>query len=435
MPDGTLPNLSFTLIPQIHAEKQAQYEAERLFSTYAKEWWQDFVQISLEHEHRNVQIFVKNEENQSVPVCSFVRPLRTRALNSPLECARFVSLLGYERTKTVGSGKSDQWMCLHTFLALGKGDVEDHANLLCSLFLGYNLNAFVCLGTDNKKQQHCWVMTIDAQQVVTFWESLTGLRYPVTPSSEGGDQTPPVHHFETIDCIYNNEKFFANIQPSNNVSCCDFNISNYRHWKGLSTEAIRAVNSVLHRESNENKKKLPSNDLIHENLNTSYSKTRESWINLRPALSLDQCSNMEKELTQFLFRELAHHRQEQGSKSTVWDTSLSYILRQALYSYELERMTVGEAVNIGNTLFQDAVKRSIGVDGQIFKAVPMHFNHTSRKRILSALIRSDIFRGLLFVRGSEIRFGLEVRIFAFPERVVACWVSFISFSSLCFDDF
>ena len=53
---------------------------------------------------------------------------------------------------------------------------EDHALLLCSLLLGFGLDAYVCVGTKNKGAAHSWVMTQSTEGRVTFWESLTGHR-------------------------------------------------------------------------------------------------------------------------------------------------------------------------------------------------------------------------------------------------------------------
>lgn len=64
------------------------------------------------------------------------------------------------------------------------GDVADHAILLCSLLLGFNLDAYVVVGTaiDSVGQEmyYCWVMTRGATESgrprVVFWESETGRR-------------------------------------------------------------------------------------------------------------------------------------------------------------------------------------------------------------------------------------------------------------------
>ena len=57
-------------------------------------------------------------------------------------------------------------------------DVENHAALLCSLLLGFGMNAYVCLGTKNKSSPHAWVATIGSDDgAVTFWESLSSNRF------------------------------------------------------------------------------------------------------------------------------------------------------------------------------------------------------------------------------------------------------------------
>jgi len=57
------------------------------------------------------------------PVCSYLHPLRAgRLLESPLQAARFVSLLGYDKTASVGGGaRAEQWTSLHAFLCRGRG--------------------------------------------------------------------------------------------------------------------------------------------------------------------------------------------------------------------------------------------------------------------------------------------------------------------------
>lgn len=55
-------------------------------------------------------------------------------------------------------------------------DCEDHALLLCSLLIGFGLNAYVCVGTKAKGAMHTWVVTIGPDGNTTFWESLTAHR-------------------------------------------------------------------------------------------------------------------------------------------------------------------------------------------------------------------------------------------------------------------
>ncbi len=79
----------------------------------------------------------KDENAVSRFVCCHVRPLRAaRLLESPRQAARFVSCIPFERSRSLGSGPSEQWSSTHALLAANSGDVEDHALLLCSLLLG-----------------------------------------------------------------------------------------------------------------------------------------------------------------------------------------------------------------------------------------------------------------------------------------------------------
>ena len=107
---------------QVKLEHSRIAERERLFLVYAKQWWREFLQIRASHSNRLVKIFAQDECGTNRPVCSFVSPLRAgRLLDSPRQVARFVSLLGYEHSPSVGGGKVEMWSSLHAFLCKGKG--------------------------------------------------------------------------------------------------------------------------------------------------------------------------------------------------------------------------------------------------------------------------------------------------------------------------
>ena len=128
-------------------------------------------------------------------------------------------------------------------------DIEEHAVLLCSLLLGFGLDAYVVIGTKSKGQAHTWVMTLGAEPegggggTVTFWESITGQRYvqpKFDPNTRAGKPLPlPTHPYRTVGCMFNHAHFYANTQPSDAVSTCRFDLTNETHWKAMSTEAIK----------------------------------------------------------------------------------------------------------------------------------------------------------------------------------------------------
>ncbi|SCP03711.1 double C2-like domain-containing protein, putative [Plasmodium malariae] len=67
-------------------------------------------------------------------------------------------------------------------LQLKGGNALDHSLLLCSLFLGIPVIAFVCFGTLWDNQKHAWVATFEYNEeknygLVKFWETTTGNVY------------------------------------------------------------------------------------------------------------------------------------------------------------------------------------------------------------------------------------------------------------------
>jgi len=155
-------------------------EKERKFLLYAKQWWQEF---SSDHsgDDRHVKIFAQDENglNRYVNVtdsllwllvfrfvCDYVSPIRAgRILDSPSQAARFVASIPIQSNSSIGSSTTshDLWKSGLAFLVENRGSVENHAILLCSLLLGFGLNAYVAIGIvkdDTTSQRpHTWVVT------------------------------------------------------------------------------------------------------------------------------------------------------------------------------------------------------------------------------------------------------------------------------------
>lgn len=109
---------------QLGLEKQRRVEKERLFLVYAKQWWKEYLQLRPDHSQRLVKIFASDEAGISRPVCCYVSMLRAgRLLDSPRHAARFVSLLPFEKTGTIGRGacNSEMWMSSFAVLVSKKG--------------------------------------------------------------------------------------------------------------------------------------------------------------------------------------------------------------------------------------------------------------------------------------------------------------------------
>ena len=377
-------------------EKNRQAEKERLFLVYAKQWWKEYLQIRPEHKDRLVKIFAQDENGHNRPTCSYVYPMRAgRLLDTPRQAARFVSLIGYEKPQTVGAGeKSEQWTSMHSFLARNKGDCEDHAVLLCSLLLGFGLDAYVCIGTKAKGAAHSWVMVVGLDGIVTFWESLTGHRYvhrPIDLDEGPAAGRPKVPYpYKTIGCVFNHTNFYANCQSTDVVEFCHFALHEDTFWKAMSTDAVSSV--------------------VSANIAVSRPILSPSTIDCAEA-----SNTMELQLRLLV----SEHRQDQGL-STMWDDHLSYLLTPALSAYETERQC---GITAGNEEFQQAIKRAVP-DGQTFKGFPIQFVHRNARRAFAACLRSDICEEIVDCRGEHVRHALRVRVYAYPENAVAVWVMF-----------
>lgn len=115
--------------------------ASHAFYQYAKQWWSEYRQeeravhgpqvepdAALSARPRLVKLFAEDEEGRFRMVCTFVTKLRVpTAIRSPSEAARFVGLLPYEANALVGGARDETWRSPATFLAVGKGNAQDHA--------------------------------------------------------------------------------------------------------------------------------------------------------------------------------------------------------------------------------------------------------------------------------------------------------------------
>eukprot|EP01112_Ceratiomyxa_fruticulosa_P014986 TRINITY_DN4355_c0_g1_i2.p1 TRINITY_DN4355_c0_g1~~TRINITY_DN4355_c0_g1_i2.p1 ORF type:complete len:624 (-),score=98.42 TRINITY_DN4355_c0_g1_i2:51-1922(-) len=363
---------------QLRNERASRAESIQLFFMYAKAWWTDYLQIRKSHNHRLVKIFTQTENGTDMPVCSFLQPLRAgRLIDSPRHAARFVSLLAFEKEESLGGGSKDIWHTPHTFLAKGKGTVEDHAILLCCLLLGFGLDAYVAIGTDDVGA-HVWVITKVQDGSVVFWESLTGVRYTQDDLSKKSTR------YRTVECVFSNQSFYANAQPSDNILHTVFSFEDPALWKPMNPDAIIAV------------KGSPLPPLMAPTI---------------------QVIPMEVEIETALRHQIFEHRKNMGL-TAIFDENLGYLLGQALSLYEMERIL---GVGIPNDEFQQSIKRAVP-ENHTFKGFPIQFLHRSPSRMMLAFLRAKACHDIFNSRGDQFRYALRGKVFVFPEDVTAFWV-------------
>ena len=361
---------------QLAHEKQFERGTTHGFFEYTTEWWRDYKQIRPGHEKRLVKIYAETEDGSHKPVTTLVQPLKcNRMLDSPLHAARFVSLIPFEREEAPGGLRSEVWHSMHTFLARGAGDCEDHAVLLCSFLLGFGLDAYVCLGASGEGP-HAWVITRGKK--VLLWESLTGQRMP--------SDDPRVHRFyRRVGCVFSHVKFFGNIQVDDVVANVSWELENESLWKPMALDVLAPLTHA------------------------------PNFLPLRPPLP--STHDLSESLELSLKRHIEQYRSQQDL-GTSWDDELGYLLTPALANYEMDRIG---SVTFGNEEFQDSIRNYIP-NGHTFKAFPMQFSHRDAGRMLTALVQAPVSLDIITTRGDTVRLVIRVKVVAYPEETCAVWV-------------
>lgn len=68
------------------------------------------------------------------------------------------------------------------------------------------------------------------------------LHCPIDPDAPSMTlQSKPVHHYQTLGCVFNHKIFLANCQVSDAVELCVFDFTDGSRWKAMSEEAVRSV--------------------------------------------------------------------------------------------------------------------------------------------------------------------------------------------------
>jgi len=381
------------LVPERVLDQQFDHEKKEVnndisaFYDYTTEWWNDYKQLRPNFDKRPVKIYAEDEYGVYKPVFTFVKPLYgVKGIDSSYHAARFVGLIPYRRNENPGGDKKEVWNSFNTFLSLGYGDCENHAALLCSLLLGFGMDAYVAIGFSSDGP-HTWVVTrmttkgVGDRDIIrtTFWESLTGQRFE--------QKDPRVNSlYRRVGCVFNHKRFLANIQETESPFHVDFNFEDEFLWKRMSQERVAGL------------------------------KTSQNSITLlAPKLDIYAEEDfIEKELR----NSLLNFRRGRG-QTCKFDDKLANMLLPALANYELER-TTGQT--FGQEEFQNAVKSYIP-ENHTFKAFPIQFNHRRPKDMFDTLANAPIAEDIINARGDSIFFAIKTKIYVFPENIHSVWVT------------
>uniref|UniRef100_A0A7S2CR31 C2 domain-containing protein n=1 Tax=Haptolina brevifila TaxID=156173 RepID=A0A7S2CR31_9EUKA len=212
------PDLPLDIVLEEDVKRRTK-ELEEIYATRLKSFWKDIppkVQTALEtgmlkefdkvgqsdYEISAEQLrrIVSAEDQDEVEhfMCEYLHPMVTSSdMSNEMQVARMVRCITWENdTETFKKEfKTDVWQSPPFFLKIRKGDFEDHALLMCNLFLGLNdkdgdhYDAYVCVGrlksSSEKEKRHVWVMTREKDKSVRMWETSTG-RFRTIPNAWRG---------------------------------------------------------------------------------------------------------------------------------------------------------------------------------------------------------------------------------------------------------
>ena len=373
---------------RVAADLQLSSLIAQRFHAYTAAWWQELRTVHAPHAHRSLPLFLPSDCGDPAFVCTLLAPLRAAGgVESALHAARFVRLLAFRREMRVGGQRREVVHSLNALCARRSGDVEDHTFLLCSLLLGFGLDAYVAAGT-NPTGAHMVVVTRQGGGV-TLWDAVTGHRYIVpaaTPRHRPEPRAPPPLH--RVHCVFNGGGYWANAQVEDDVHLVAWDVRG-QGWQAMKAEAI----AVLPR---------------------------------RAPFPLQACAvdagaaagRLEGELRGLV----AAYRRQVGDLATVWGEELGQWLAPALASYEAERVT---GVKLFEEEFQAAIQHSTP-EQSVFRAVPFQFIGLEAGSIMAAMVENEDFvvmaqeggKGM----GDGLQFGIRVKVVPYAEEVMAVWV-------------
>ena len=161
-----------------------------------------------------------------------------------MDAFKFVSSIPRESKETIDGKRIEQWNTFRTFLAHGAGDIENHSILLCSLLLGFGLEAYIAIGTlkDEHRighESHVWVLNCLRDKDLTlksvyFWETTTGERMEISNSKV-------FRKYKSISCVISKEKFYANIQNEDLIQKTSFEFGNKKCWKSMDEDSLKLL--------------------------------------------------------------------------------------------------------------------------------------------------------------------------------------------------
>jgi coiled-coil and C2 domain-containing protein 2A len=296
---------------------------------------------------------------------------------------RFVSLVPFLDDAALGA-HLDVWNTTDSFLELCAGDAEEHALLLCNLFLALGKKAYVLLGHELPLGETAYVLTRGEGTGIRLWNAHTGKVYsrddPISPLS-----SCPL---TSVGCVFDDSNVWANVQLTDRLYEMDWTFrDNPKCWRPFFGPRGFAQPSKL-------------------------QSVQVDSLDYRRSTD-EQRSNLEREVEDRLQREFEELR---GHRPTDWNRSLANTLKKLLKRFE-DDASGGQALTKEEHEAQlDRVRATYHIVG-----FPLHQSmcETADIKPMIARLRNT---NLWLSESPKIQFALSAYCHPYPNGVFSVWV-------------
>lgn len=295
---------------------------------------------------------------------------------------RFVSHIPFIDDAALG-GHLDVWNTTASFLDLLAGDAEEHALLLCNLFLALGKNAYVLLGAEVPEGETAYVLTRDTG-TVRLWNAHSGRVYsrddPVSPLS-----ACPLN---SVGCVFNDRNVWANVQACDKPLEMDWKLhDNPRSWRPFFGSRGYPAPTIL-------------------------QSVQAEVLTYRPTTE-EYRADLEREVEDRLQREFEELR---GHRPTDWNRSLSNTLKKLLRRFE-------EDASGGAALTKEEHEAQLDRVSATFHLVgfPIHAA-VADTAALQPLITKIRYTNLHTNESPRIQFALSAYVHAHINNICSVWV-------------
>ncbi|KAB0405813.1 hypothetical protein E2I00_013734, partial [Balaenoptera physalus] len=259
-------------------------------------------------------------------------------------------------------------------ISLAIGNKEEHAILLCNFFLYFGKKALVLLGTSMLEGHVAYVLTPETDEYL-LWNPLTGQCHK---------QFDPFCPLQSVDCLFDGENVWFNIQQNNSPRAVYFDYSKESFWKQLLPKNYQGTKAQSIQFS------------VFQPEEIIYSDTNKSVV-----------EDLKNRIERTLKYKIMEWRPKQPTR---WNRQCTFILRQILPKLELG---TGNFVSSEEESEFERLLQFYWVAG-----FPIQMPYTDVQSVIDAVYQTGIHSSEF----PQTEFALAVYIHPYPNNILSVWV-------------